>query len=310
MNKKLFIISLLSLSLICSCGIRKQDVSSNSSSLTTSNISSSSSSIEAPILYDEKVDLSYGEYERNKLNLYIPKNKASNGLVLFIHGGAWISGDKKDYYDSCKIYSSYGYLSATMNYRYASEDVTCEDILNDITNAITFIKDYVSSYDIDVDGLMLGGHSAGGHLSLLYGYKCKDISPVPVKGIISLAGPTDLTHKSYYTGETKDLAYKIFSYLIGETLSEENKESKKELLKNISPLYHVSSSCAPTLIVQGDEDLIVNCENSYFLADKLKENNVPYELIIFPHSGHMLMGDEEKLNETYSKIGSFIVDAL
>ena len=62
--------------------------------------------------------------------------------------------------------------------------------------------------------------------------------------------------------------------------------------------------------MQGDEDLIVNCENSYFLADKLKENNVPYELIIFPHSGHMLMGDEEKLNETYSKIGSFIVDAL
>ena len=79
MNKKLFIISLLSLSLICSCGARKKDVSSNSSSLTTSNISSSSSSIEAPILYDEKVDLSYGEYERNKLNLYIPKNKASNG---------------------------------------------------------------------------------------------------------------------------------------------------------------------------------------------------------------------------------------
>ena len=197
MNKKLFIISLLSLSLICSCITRKKDVSSSSSSLTTSNISSSSS-IEAPILYDEKVDLSYGEYERNKLNLYIPKNKASNGLVLFIHGGAWISGDKKDYYDSCKIYSSYGYLSATMNYRYASEDVTCEDILNDIKAAITFIKDYVSSYDIDVDGLMLGGHSAGGHLSLLYGYKCKDISPVPVKGIISFAGPTDLTHESYY----------------------------------------------------------------------------------------------------------------
>lgn len=85
---------------------------------------------------------------------------------------------------------------------------------------------------------------------------------------------------------------------------------KKELLKNISPLYHVSSSCAPTLIVQGDKDEIVNCENSYFLAEKLKENSVPNELIIFPHSGHMLMGDEEKLNETYSKIGSFIVAAL
>lgn len=309
MNKKLLIISLLSLSLICSCGTRKKDVSSSDSSLTISNISSSSSS-EAPILYEEKTNLSYGEYERNKLNLYIPKNKASNGLVLFIHGGAWISGDKKDYIDSCKLYSSYGYLSATMNYRYASEDVTCDDILQDITNAISFIISYVSSYDIDIDGLMLGGHSAGGHLSLLYGYKCKDISPVPVKGVISLAGPTDLTHESYYTSETKDLAYGIFSYLIGETLTKENKESKRELLESISPLYYVTNSCAPTLIVQGDEDLIVNCENSYFLADKLKENNVPYELIIFPHSGHMLMGDEEKLNETYSKIGSFIVMAL
>ena len=228
MNKKLLIISLLSLSLICSCRTRKKDVSSNDSSLTISNITSSSS--EAPILYEEKTNLSYGEYERNKLNLYIPKNKVSNGLVLFIHGGAWISGDKKDYIDSCKLYSSYGYLSATMNYRYASEDVTCDDILQDITNAISFIISYVSSYDIDIDGLMLGGHSAGGHLSLLYGYKCKDISPVPVKGVISLAGPTDLTHESYYTSETKDLAYGIFSYLIDQTLTQENKESKRELL--------------------------------------------------------------------------------
>ncbi|MGN1295833.1 MAG: alpha/beta hydrolase [Bacilli bacterium] len=310
MNKKLIIISLLSLSLICSCGTKKEtSTSSSSSSNDVSSISSTSSS-EAPLLYKEEVDLAYGGHERNKLNIYIPKNKASNGLVLFIHGGAWISGDKKDYIDSCKFYSSYGYLSATMNYRYASEDVTCENILEDITSAIKFIKNYVSFYDIDLDGLMLGGHSAGGHLSLLYGYKCKDISPVPVKGIISLAGPTDLTHESYYTSETKDLAYGIFSYLIGDKLNEENKESKRELLESISPLYYVSSDCAPTLIVQGDEDLIVNCENSYLLADKLKANNVPYELIIFPHSGHMLSGDEEKLNETYSKIGSFIVAAL
>ena len=61
--------------------------------------------------------------------------------------------------------------------------------------------------------------------------------------------------------------------------SKENKESKRGLLENISPLYYVSSSCAPTLIVQGDEDLIVNCENSYFLADKLKETAARMKLV-------------------------------
>ena len=76
----------------------------------------------------------YGQdVTRQSLNLYLPsKMQGEVPLMLFIHGGAWITGDKSDFdsdaYNNCK---KYGIATATISYRYTSQTVDIYDILDD-----------------------------------------------------------------------------------------------------------------------------------------------------------------------------------
>ena len=69
--------------------------------------------------YTVYFDCAYGSEERQVMDLYIPKNYTGDaGLMLFIHGGAWIAGDKEAYEsaarDVCNNYGSNGI--ATVSY--------------------------------------------------------------------------------------------------------------------------------------------------------------------------------------------------
>ena len=62
----------------------------------------------------------YPKNERNNFTLYIPysstfKKDKYNGILLFIHGGAWISGVKEDVEFLCSRYSKMGYKKSTMD---------------------------------------------------------------------------------------------------------------------------------------------------------------------------------------------------
>lgn len=63
-------------------------------------------------------DIKYGNRERNTLDLYIPPiadKGQEQGVVLFLHGGSWTSGDKSSMAEECRTYADKGYLTATMN---------------------------------------------------------------------------------------------------------------------------------------------------------------------------------------------------
>ena len=109
-------------------------------------------------------DLSYGSYgERNLLDLNIPKeNDGEIGLVLFIHGGGWIGGDKSIYEAGIEAASEkYGFAAAAINYRYISEDVDMYDILDDIEAALALIKEKGKENGVDINKVLLTGGSAG-----------------------------------------------------------------------------------------------------------------------------------------------------
>jgi dipeptidyl aminopeptidase/acylaminoacyl peptidase len=67
------------------------------------------------------------------------------------------------------------------------------------------------------------------------------------------------------------------------------------ILKNLSPLYHVSANDAPVLIIHGDKDDVVPIRQSELLLKKLKEANVPASLIIKKGEGHGWNRDDEEI---------------
>lgn len=149
----------------------------------------------------------YEKNERNIYDLYIPysteftKNK-HNGIILFIHGGSWTSGDKGGMEYLTRRYAKYGYITATLSYTLLLENYTDSNIfkmLDEITACIQSIKDELISRNFDADKLelALGGTSSGAHVALLYTYSMKN-SPIPIKFAIDIVGPASLEPKCWY----------------------------------------------------------------------------------------------------------------
>lgn len=244
-------------------------------------------------------DLAYGTHERHTLDLYIPKNKSEVGLVLFIHGGAWIGGDKDGYRDTLKsITEEYGYACAAVNYRYICETVDLNDIMDDIELAVKCIKEKGTENGVNISKMLLTGGSAGGHLSLLYGYSRSGTSAIPPAAVVSDCGPTDLTDDNYYIGNAlgdEEYVAKILSWACGQTFTYETRAEATEALKKVSPLYYATAETVPTVINHGMKDNIVPFTNAQALDKKLTELGVAHEFNIYPNSGHGLSEDPENM---------------
>ena len=111
-----------------------------------------------------------GENYELKLNLFTPKNSSKAlPLVVMIHGGCWIDGGRVDYNFYGVKLAQLGYAAATVDYRVADQ-ARYPAAVDDLRNAIQWLKDHAKTYNIDSDRFALLGGSAGGHLVELIGY--------------------------------------------------------------------------------------------------------------------------------------------
>ncbi|MBO4668198.1 MAG: alpha/beta hydrolase [Bacilli bacterium] len=251
--------------------------------------------------YEFNNDVSYEQYnERSLLDIAFPKNKKETSLIVYIHGGAWIGGSKDGFVKRFTKQYDDGYAYAAINYRYASEIYHCNDILDDIQSAMLKIKDISDSKNIHINKAAFFGHSAGGHLSLLYAYKNRDICPFDVGFVSSLSGPTDLTDNNYLTNTIlKDNYCTLASYMTGIAINESNFNSYKNELLEVSPISYMDKAC-PTIICHGDKDSVVPYSNALSLKDKLEENNKTYDFFIYTGSDHDL-GNSKDVEKLYQQ---------
>lgn len=239
-------------------------------------------------------DVCYGtDPVRQSLNLCIPTNALGEvSLMVYIHGGGWLGGDKSERPISTLEYDckKYGVASASISYRFISLDTHCNDMMNDITAALQKIKDIGRENGINITKLMLWGGSAGAHLSLLYAYSHRDTSPIRPVCVISGSGPTNLTNQNYITncnlGNEDKMALHL-SCLCGTMFTPDTRILAYDALMAVSPVNYASTA-VPTLIMQGAKDRIVHVSEAYFLDDALNKNNIPHDLLIFPNSDHDL----------------------
>jgi acetyl esterase/lipase len=111
-------------------------------------------------------DVRYGPHERNVLDLYLAKSDKPTPLVLWIHGGAWIVGDKKvippQLLDVCK---EAGISVASMNHRYATQSPYPAPFL-DGARAVQFLRHRAREYNLDPKAVAVTGGSSGADIAL------------------------------------------------------------------------------------------------------------------------------------------------
>ena len=237
---------------------------------------------------------SYGDYERQKLDIAFPKKERANAII-YIHGGAYFTGNKSEYPEFLSDYAKDNVI-ASIDYRVIEElnNIHMGDILLDLNNVIVKIIELSYLNNVKINELILIGHSAGGHIGLLYGYKY----PMNIAACISLAGPTDFSDDLGWSSMPmwgKDMKERlIFMSWMGSRLAKFSIELKQfnwtkqdnysifeKYINEISPIMYVNkqNKIPPTLLVHARGDDQVPYSNAIRLKNALDNNNVINKLI-------------------------------
>lgn len=113
-------------------------------------------------------ELAYGKDPLQKLDYWRP-GKPGSPLVVFVHGGGWKRGDKRDATgQKSSHFLDQGYAFASLNYRLVPSN-TVEEQAQDVASALAFLIKQADALGFDKTKVVLMGHSAGAHLSALVG---------------------------------------------------------------------------------------------------------------------------------------------
>lgn len=244
-------------------------------------------------------DVSYGSNALQKMDVYLPANRdtTSTKLMILIHGGAWIEGDKADFTANInaikKLLPEYAF--ANINYRLSSSGQNKfpaqED---DVKAAVLFLLSKRAEYKFSNKVVLLGA-SAGAHLALLQGYKHTDI--ITPKAIVSYFGPTDLAYLYNHPGNS--LVPSLLKNIVGYTPTQ-----NALIYTNSSPINFVTNKSAPTILLQGDADILVPVDQAYLLKNKLNTAGVTNQVIVYPGEQHGFTA--ATMDHSIDKIISFL----
>jgi arylformamidase len=139
-----------------------------------------------------QIDLRYGADEKQTFDLFPATNSVLGDpppAQIFIHGGYWRAFDKSDHSVCAGEIVHHGASHISLNYDLCPS-VSLDRIVEQIFEAIQYIRQNAASLNIDPARLFLCGHSAGAHLAAMmlsqdWGGNC------PIKGIVAVSGIYD-----------------------------------------------------------------------------------------------------------------------
>jgi acetyl esterase/lipase len=242
-----------------------------------------------------------------KMDIYYPaKSDEKTTAVLYVHGGAWIKGDKSEGAGSLFIPAlvSSGYLVAAINYRLAPQYKFPANI-EDVNCAVRYLRANALKYGINPDKIGALGGSAGGHLVSLLGVtditdgfagngRNSDQSS-RVQAVVDMFGPTDIP--LMFNNDSKGMAA-IFG----------SNDKNSSIIQNASPVNHISADDPPFLIIHGNMDTVVPIEQSQEFYDRLVAAGVPAKLVIVNNAGHAFIPSGGAQSPSKQEIARMIVD--
>lgn len=245
------------------------------------------------------MNVSYGTDGEQKMDIYLPEGRNDNTkVVLLLHGGSWISGDKADISSIVPIIQLQfpDYAIVNVNYRLATQNSPAfPKQIDDIKSVIQHLEN--NNYHISDDYAFIG-FSAGAHLSILYGYAYD--TDHDVKAICDVVGPADFTDPEY---TSHPLYASASQALIGTATP------TQQQIETVSPVAHITAQSPPTISFYGGQDYLVPASQGPILKSNLDAAGVSNEFNFYPDGGHGDW-DDATYQEVYGKIAQFLTTHL
>lgn len=218
-------------------------------------------------------DAAYGPGPRHGLTVYGPPAAHADALrpvVLFLYGGSWKSGHRRDYRFVAEALVERGYVVVIPDYRVWPE-VRFPAFVEDAAAAFAWTRAHVRDHGGDPGRIFVAGHSAGAHMALLLALdphylQAAGETPAAIRGVTGLAGPYSFDPLA--TPSVK---------AIFETVPDVNAAR---------PVARVRADAPPALLLHGGDDGTVWPKNSSDLAAALRAVGAPVESRVYPGVSH------------------------
>lgn len=243
------------------------------------------------------------------MDVYVPVRHGHRApCVVWIHGGAWWEGDRRFLPETWppgglfRDLVAAGLAVATMDYRLSGE-ARWPAQLDDVRDAVTFLRDHADALWIDDARIAVAGDSAGGHLAAMLALT--GMGRVAVSAAALLYPVTDLLDWDEEHGTTDDeLRESPEVRLLGVLPGED-----PELWAEASPLHHVHADAPPMLVISGDVDGVVPARQSVRLHAALVDAGAPdVELELVPGADHCFGGVDP--GPALRRVVGFLADRL
>jgi arylformamidase len=267
-------------------------------------------------------DVSYGPHKMNVLDFWKAQGEGPRPLLVYIHGGGWIGGDKKQANSRFQPFLDKGISYAAVNYRLTGE-ASLPVPVHDAARAIQFIRSKADEWNIDKNRIALTGGSAGACTSmwiLLHDDLADPKAEDPV-----LRESTRVTAAAVGGGQTSIdpkviepwlganvLQHRMINMAVGEATIEgalKNYEKHRDLYVEFSPYNHLSKDDPPLFMSYGS-DMTLPSKNAghgihhpvYGVKMKEKADKVEHEC-------HLLIRGVSE-SKKYANPNDFLMDKL
>lgn len=243
-----------------------------------------------------------------KADIYFPTDTATNKkalpVIVWTHGGAWISGSKGDRAQYFKLLAAEGFTVVAPDYTLAPEAVYPTQ-LNQLNTLYKYIKENHERFYANTNAIFLAGDSAGSQISSQMAAIVTDTSyanevgikpnltPDELDGVILFCGiykMQGLTHPApelpKIIGWGDDIA--VWSY-------SGTKDFSSPVIAQMSPYYHVTNKYPATFISGGNSDPLTNDQSKPF-ADKLQGLGVDVTSLFFAENHQPQLPHEYQFN--------------
>ncbi|HEY8999220.1 MAG TPA: alpha/beta hydrolase [Candidatus Saccharimonadales bacterium] len=230
------------------------------------------------------------------LDVYIPSSAlqthAKLPIVVWTHGGAWLSGDKKDDAPYFKRLASKGFIVVAVNYSLAPEK-KYPTAVRQLNDAYAYIEANAVRFDGNPDKVVLAGDSAGAQLSSQMAAIMTNPSYAQEMNIKPSLAPSQLAGVVLFCGiykmesltEPSPNLPKIIGW--GDDVAvwalTGTRDKSSPLIRQMSAYYHAGKDFPATFISGGNGDPLTNAQSVPF-AGKLESLNVPVTTLFYPQN--------------------------
>lgn len=219
-----------------------------------------------------RTDVAYGTGTRETLDIVFPANATADApLHVFVHGGYWRSGEKKDYRFVAQPVLAVGGIAALVEYDLMPGH-RLPTLVDQVRRAVLWLQDNAREFGADPERITVSGHSAGAHLSsYLAATGSQDASPstLPiVKGLLLVSGIYDLSG-------------------IPDSFLRHEAEMTPAEAADWSPLDAREHAVPVRIVAYGQDETTPFHEQARALHDKFSINRQPSELLPIPARNHM-----------------------